>query len=154
MCHCRFHPLPSSRDVGHLEGYYTMAEGSKRWRGGPSIGGPARYHCKTICSLWPTTHTTFTLTDGATMSPAAPWQVCSAAMSQLGQALREAMTNLPHHPPANDHSDDPTRLWKLNGCLDNPTTMWTTQWQCGQPNNSADNPTTVWTTQQQCTIQR
>ena len=37
-CHCCLHP-PLSRD----EGYYILAVGFKRWRGGPSTGGPARY---------------------------------------------------------------------------------------------------------------
>ena len=40
---CEVSLLPPSRDVGHLEGYYILAMGFKRWRGGPSTGGPERY---------------------------------------------------------------------------------------------------------------
>jgi hypothetical protein len=88
------------------------------------------------------------------MSPAAPLRVSSTATSQLGQALGEAMTNSPRHLPANDHLDDPTRVRRLNGCLDDPA-VWTTLF--GRPNDSAndlttddlttDDPTTVQATQ-------
>ena len=133
MHHYYLYPLPLSRNVGHCESSYNMAEGLKRWRGGPSIGGPVRYITKHVKPYNDLTTFTATATLAKQMPSAAMSTATSATLGKYpaqphhncGKLIREATTNLPCHPANNSIS---SRL---------------AQQQFRSPNYDADHPTTV-----------